>query len=179
MQMDRQFFRDHFAYSRYATNLLLDACRRLGPEELHRCNFTPFKSLFGTLMHIFQADRIWLERVQGIHKPFGREEDASLTLDELGIAWNALYDGWDEWLTGAGDFDGTLVFPSVLRKRNLEAPLAQALLHVVNHASYHRGQVSMLLRQLGHESATNDLIFYVVDKWEGVQTAASPGRSSP
>lgn len=164
MQMDQRFFRDHLAYSRYATNKLLDACRPLGLEELQRYNFTPFKSLLGTLLHIFRGDRIWLERVQNIRQPFAREGDEDLTLDELAIAWNALFDGWEAWVTLVKDFDQPLVFHSIVLQRDLQAPLWQTLLHVVNHGSYHRGQVSMLLRQLGHESVTNDYIFYCLER---------------
>jgi uncharacterized damage-inducible protein DinB len=170
MQMDQHFFRNHFAYSRHATNKLLDACQAVGVEELTRHNFTPFKNLLGTLLHIFQADRIWLERVQGIRAPFFREGDDKLTLQLLGQAWNALFDAWDEWVASTDDFDRQLVFHSVLLQKDLEAPLSQVLLHVVNHASYHRGQVSMLLRQLGHTSATNDLIFYVVEREEAARS---------
>lgn len=169
MQMDRRFFRDHFAYHRHATNKLLDACRAVGREEQTRHNFTPFESLLGTLLHIFRADRIWLERVQGIREPFMRQGDDKLTLEVMGQAWNALFDAWDTWVDSTEDFDRPVVFRSVLLQRDLEAPLGQVLLHVVNHGSYHRGQVSMLLRQLGHESATNDLIFYVVEREEAAR----------
>ena len=41
-----------------------------------------------------------------------------------------------------------------------ETPLWQIVLHVVNHASHHRGQVSAMLRAMGHTPPGVDLIFY-------------------
>ena len=41
-----------------------------------------------------------------------------------------------------------------------QTPVWQIVLHVVNHASYHRGQITTLLRQLGHTPAGTDLVAY-------------------
>ena len=37
----------------------------------------------------------------------------------------------------------------------------QVLLHVVNHSTYHRGQVASMLRQLGTVPPATDLLIYV------------------
>ena len=48
-----------------------------------------------------------------------------------------------------------------LRGETWEYALWQQMLHVVNHASYHRGQVVTMLRQLGAPPPTTDfLVFY-------------------
>ena len=43
-------------------------------------------------------------------------------------------------------------------------PLWQQLVHVVNNSSYHRGQITTLLRQLGAEVVTTDFLVYYDDK---------------
>ncbi|HYZ83822.1 MAG TPA: DinB family protein [Bryobacteraceae bacterium] len=163
MQLDKNFFRQHVAYSRYANNKLLDACSKLGSEELTRYNFTAFKSLLGTILHIFQADRLWLDRLHGRKVGLVRETDAQMTLEDIREAWNPLLDAWDAAIENETDFDRTLVWHSIVWQKDCSAPLWQVLLHLVNHGSYHRGQISMLLRQLGHESVTNDYIFYCLE----------------
>jgi uncharacterized damage-inducible protein DinB len=40
---------------------------------------------------------------------------------------------------------------------NLLAPILQ---HVVNHSTYHRGQIATMLRQLGTKAIPTDLIAY-------------------
>lgn len=43
-------------------------------------------------------------------------------------------------------------------------PLWQQLYHVINHSTYHRGQVATMLRQLGAEPAPTDLLVYYDQK---------------
>ena len=52
-----------------------------------------------------------------------------------------------------------------MRYRNLRGefysyPLWQQLAHVVNHSTYHRGQVTTMLRQLGAAAVSTDLLLY-------------------
>ncbi|HEY0810552.1 MAG TPA: DinB family protein, partial [Longimicrobiales bacterium] len=39
-------------------------------------------------------------------------------------------------------------------------PLWQLLRHLVNHSTYHRGQVTTMLRQVGHEPVSTDLVLF-------------------
>jgi uncharacterized damage-inducible protein DinB len=48
-------------------------------------------------------------------------------------------------------------------------PLCQSMQHVVNHGTYHRGQVTTLLRQLGAQPILTDLMHYYRER----ATAAS------
>ncbi len=43
-------------------------------------------------------------------------------------------------------------------------PLGQLMLHAVNHSTYHRGQVTTLLRQLGAQPVSTDLVLYYAEK---------------
>ena len=47
-----------------------------------------------------------------------------------------------------------------LKGRAYEQPLWQLILHVVNHGTHHRGQVSGFLRSLGHVPPPLDLVAY-------------------
>ena len=40
-------------------------------------------------------------------------------------------------------------------------PLGETLVHIVNHGTYHRGQVATLLRQLGKIPASTDYLLYL------------------
>ena len=53
----------------------------------------------------------------------------------------------------------------VVRYRNFKgedhaSPLWQLMRHMVNHSTYHRGQITTMLRQLGHEAVSTDLVVY-------------------
>lgn len=43
--------------------------------------------------------------------------------------------------------------------------------HVVNHSDYHRGQITTLLRQLGAEAASTDLLVYYDEKPKKIRMA--------
>ena len=52
-------------YHAWATQKTFDSVEPLSPEELNRDMQTSHSSVFGTLNHIYQADAIWLKRMQG------------------------------------------------------------------------------------------------------------------
>ena len=55
--------------------------------------------------------------------------------------------------------------PYINQKSQLYSyPLWQQLVHVVNHSSYHRGQVTTMLRQLGAEAVSTDFLVYFDEK---------------
>jgi uncharacterized damage-inducible protein DinB len=49
-------------------------------------------------------------------------------------------------------------------------PLWQSMMHVINHGTYHRGQVTTLLRQLGAQPILLDLMHFYRER----QTGAEP-----
>jgi len=165
MRIDSRFLVEHFHYSRWATEKVLDTVAPLTNEELNRPLHNSFESVLGTLVHIFGADRIWLSRFQGQTRLKLTEEGETFTLSELTKAWSAVHDEYERWSAGLSEekIEGLLAYQN-LQGRRIELPLWQPCLHVVNHATYHRGQVTTMLRQLGHTSVSTDLIFYYVEK---------------
>jgi uncharacterized damage-inducible protein DinB len=57
------------------------------------------------------------------------------------------------------DLDGVLEYKT-LKYGVYKNPLWQSMQHVVNHGSYHRGQVTTLLRQLGAHPILTDLMHF-------------------
>ncbi len=39
--------------------------------------------------------------------------------------------------------------------------------HVVNHGTYHRGNVTAMLRQQGYAGVATDYLFFLMDRQEG------------
>jgi DinB family len=60
-----QLMQLHFDYSAWASARLVGAAAELSPEELNRDFGTSDKSVLGTLVHVFAADRLWMARVEG------------------------------------------------------------------------------------------------------------------
>ena len=147
-------------YSAWASQRLLDAAAKLTPEELTRDFKTADKTVLDTLAHVFAADRIWLARVQGAPRAsFIDPEDRNL--GRLNQEWPALQQSWKQHTAPLADQDALQVISYKDLKGNpYQQPLWQILLHLVNHGTHHRGQVSGFLRAMGHQPPPLDLIAY-------------------
>jgi uncharacterized damage-inducible protein DinB len=147
-------------YSAWATQRLLDAAAKLSPEELKRDFQTADKTVLDTLAHNYAADRIWLTRVKGeTRASFLDPEDRDLNV--LQAEWPALEQRWKLWMADLND-GGTdrVISYKDTRGNAYEQPVWQIVLHLVNHGTHHRGQVSGFLRSMGKTPPPLDLIAY-------------------
>jgi uncharacterized damage-inducible protein DinB len=156
-----------FDYTEWANNLAMDAAAKLSDEHLCHDFGISHKSIFGTLLHMAGADWIWMERWHG-RSPTRNEAWALWTTDSCGNL-ATLKDRWGNLV------DGRARFVAELDEERLNAELAFKLLsgdassmrlvdqmhHIANHATMHRGQVVGMIRQLGFEPPSTDLLFYV------------------
>lgn len=121
--------------------------------------YTSHGSLFGTLVHMYRVDGVWLRRLRG--HALAPAPDAPADLSELRSAWAPVLDGLyslagelpEERVEADLPFRSLVAGDQVLR-------VWQAMMQVVNHGSYHRGQIITMLRQLGHDAVSTDISFY-------------------
>lgn len=134
----------------------------LPAEQLVKDLKGSFHSIHGTLVHLFQADSIWLDRVEG--RPTGGPGDypAPGCTFELRDAWLELLDKMLDWAAGLSEAGWSREASyKTLAGVPYTTPLWQIALHIVNHGSYHRGQLTSMLRQLGIKPVNLDLVrFY-------------------
>ncbi len=150
----------HLDYTAWASRRLLDAAAALTPEQLQQDFRTADKSVLGTLVHIYAADRIWLYRVRGeILVNFLSEADYSLP--HLQQDWPLIHKGWRQWMDALPEeaVDIPLAYKDIKGNPYENTPW-QIVLHVVNHATHHRGQVSGFLRMLGIKPPALDMTAY-------------------
>jgi len=157
--MTTEQLKQHFHYAAWASARLVEGAAALSAEELNRDFKTADRSVLDTLVHVFAADRIWLARVRGTPTSFVNPEDRHLSV--LQNDWPGVYQGWQELLGAENDSSvGRIVPYQDLKGNPYQTPLWQIVMHVVNHGTHHRGQVSGFLRSMGHVPAPLDLIFY-------------------
>jgi uncharacterized damage-inducible protein DinB len=157
MPISPEVLKDHVDYMAWATARLVEAAAQLSPEEQVRDFGAANGSIAGTLAHIFGADRIWLCRVQGAPQTgFPTAEESTLSV--LQTAFPQLHEQWKQYVATASPADE--ISYSDMQGRQWKQPLWQIILHLVNHSTHHRGQVSGFIRALGHKPPTTDLAFY-------------------
>jgi uncharacterized damage-inducible protein DinB len=160
MNVSADTLRTHLDYTAWATARLLEASAKLSPDELTRDFGTADKSVVGTLAHTFAADRAWIGRIHG-QPPQHFITDADRNLTVLNREWPAVLEGWREWAATLTDENVSRIASYRDTKGNpYSTELWKIILHVVNHGTHHRGQVSGFLRAMGHVPPPLDLIAY-------------------
>jgi uncharacterized damage-inducible protein DinB len=165
--MDLTDIRHLFDYTEWANELAMEAASKLPNDQLRRDFGISHKSIFGTLLHMAGAEWIWLERWNG-RSPAKAEAWSQWTtescddLPTLKERWSGVIHNRNRYVSQLTDSSlaDELAFkllsgdPSSMR-------LVHQMQHVVNHSTMHRGQVVGMIRQLGIDPPSTDLLFYV------------------
>ena len=148
--MNLQDLKTMIDYHYWARDRLLDAIEPLTANEYNRDLGSSFKSIQDTATHIYAAEWAWYQRWHGESPTALLPSDRFPDLAALREAWidherkmRAFVDGLDE-----ADVERVIPF-KLLSGHTGASPIWQMVQHVVNHASYHRGQITTMLRQLG------------------------------
>lgn len=139
-----------FDYDLWATNIQLEAISKLSREQYVKDMGSSYGGLRGTLVHIYAAQRIWFERWTG-GSPAGLMTQQDFPeFTGLVQEWSALREQVQQFirnLTGE-KLTARLAYRD-LKGNPASLPLAYQMQHVVNHSTYHRGQITTMLRQMG------------------------------
>jgi uncharacterized damage-inducible protein DinB len=150
-----------YDYNAWANRRHLEAAGRLSTESFLKPMGSSFSSLRDTLAHIYGGEFVWLERFQG-RSPSSLPDVAQFhDLPSLKEEWLKLEPRLLGFVSGLkpADLDRVMEYKT-LKFGVYSNPLWQSMQHLVNHGTYHRGQVTTLLRQLGAEPVPTDLMHF-------------------
>ena len=149
-------------YHYWARDRMLDALEPLTPEQFTRDLGSSFRSIRDTVAHIYSAEWVWYERWRGNAPAALLSADQFPDVATIRRTWTAHERSVRTLLDELGEDGVARVIPYALFSGVASAsPFWQMLQHVVNHASYHRGQVTTMLRQLGAAPAKScDMIAF-------------------
>ena len=156
-----------FDYTEWANGLALNAAAELSEENLRRDFNISHASILGTLTHMAGAEWIWLERWHGNSPP--KKEAWSLWTNEACPDLKTLNERWrdvvDRRTRFISELDETRLMSELPFKLLSGDPNSMRLVdqmhHVANHATMHRGQVVGMIRQIGLQPPSTDLLFYL------------------
>ena len=150
-----------FAFSQWANDQLLAAADALPPEALTRDLGGSFPTVLDTLRHIAWSEWRWLDRWHE-RAPAGADPLGCGDLAALRARWAALAADQREFVSRvtAADLGRHISYINDAGER-WTYTLADMLRHVVNHGTYHRGQVATMLRRLSLVPPSTDYLVYV------------------
>jgi uncharacterized damage-inducible protein DinB len=149
-------------YHYWARDIVLDAVTELPRETFTAPANSSFTSLRDTVAHIYAADWIWYTRWIGQAPTSLIAYDQFPDATSIRTVWKDLESNVRQFVDNLGE-DGVnrMCDYKLLSGAPDTAPFWQMLVHVVNHGSYHRGQVTTLMRQLGaHPPKPTDMIAF-------------------
>jgi uncharacterized damage-inducible protein DinB len=145
----KKYFLKLYEYNAWANKRVLDTLVRQNVQD---------EKIMQLMGHIVAAQFLWLHRIKGLPPP-----DVKLwgeyKLDQLlGLAERAGKQ-WLEFVNNTDNFNREMTYKNYVGEpytNNVE----MIMIHLVNHSSYHRAQIAMLLRQKGYEPINTDFITY-------------------
>jgi uncharacterized damage-inducible protein DinB len=160
--MNLQDLRTLLDYHYWARDRLLDAVAPLPADEFNRDRGSSFKSIRETVVHIYAAEWAWHQRWIGTSPAALLTSERFPDVESVRTAWTELEGNVRGFVDGLGDAGVAKVFSyKLLSGQDGATPLGEMVQHVVNHASYHRGQVTTMLRQAGAQPAKSmDMIAF-------------------
>ena len=157
--MTVDYFRRLFSYNVWANELFLDTARGLTEEQFTHHIPSSFPTVRDTLAHMAFAEWLWLRRWSGEFPTSRPDWTKEPSLDVITTQFRAAAEERSNLLDTLTDDDLRRDFPY----RNLagdpySALLGELMAHVVNHGTYHRGQLTTMLRQLGVKPPSTDFV---------------------
>lgn len=153
--------RELYEYNAWANGRALEATAALSTEQFVQPLGSSFGSVRETLTHVCDAEWLWLERFLGNSPAVFPEKTRFADFASLRAHWLQQGPGLLKFVSTLVDEDLEREFAyKTMSFGAMQNPLWQSLAHVVNHGTYHRGQVATMLRQLGAKPIPTDMIYF-------------------
>jgi uncharacterized damage-inducible protein DinB len=178
MTVSRTMLTGIYEHSRFANGRLLDRAQLLGDEELDADRPGMFGTIRSTLLHMMQAQHSWLRRAQGLDPVEPWTAAAFPTIADVRTQWDAL--DIENLAYIATLTDEQLLETIHIRSWagwEMQAPRWQTLVHQAFHQHQHRGELAMVLTNLGHSPGDIDAFDWFGE--EGTALDVTPGRAAP
>ena len=154
-------FKVLYEFNSWANARTRQAVESLPEEKIYIDMKNSFGSIHGTLVHLVGAENVWLQRVSGASVGVFIKGEQFPTYESLKTKWSEVEEGWQKYILALSEE----VLPRTLTYKNLKGDevsdiVWMALQHIVNHSTYHRGQITTMIRQAGGTPVGTDLIAF-------------------
>jgi uncharacterized damage-inducible protein DinB len=154
MTPSKDFLRDMFDYMRWGDRLMISAARSVADEQYYADQGISIGSLHKLLVHCMAAQWLWLSRWRGESPTKIESHEQYPTRDALELRWPLVHSATVDFLgLQSPQSLGRIVNYRNMKGEHFSLPLSDLMLHVLDHASYHRGQVASMIKRAGGQPA--------------------------
>jgi|SRR5690554_611604 len=154
-----------FLYSEWANKKYLDAIKNLSEEKYSFQVKSSFKSIRETMAHIISSEWIWLQRWNGINPGAPPDWLDNPSIETLEEKFNSVISERKKFLDTLNDDSLEQVMSyNLLSGKASQNSFKEMFQHIINHSTYHRGQLATLFRQVDEVPPSTDLILFYREK---------------
>ena len=153
-----------YAYNRWADRRALDACRQLTPEQYVAEPVPGWSSVRSTIYHIALVTDLHLRTLAGDPDDSIPTEAELVTVDDVARLLERAYRRFEELRPTLTPERLNTVLTLRAIGRTFTLPQWAILRHIVNHSTYHRGQVASKLKRFGIEQPNTDFFWWVIEQ---------------
>ena len=144
-------------YHNWANLTLLNRMKELPPETFTKKLGGPFPSIAATLQHIYTVDQQWFNRINP--EDLLNNNDL-ISIEETVEKFLELSENIINFIQN--NYDSLLEIHYVNSKNEqFRKSIDELVRHITNHGTYHRGNISTMIRQQGYEGISTDYIFFL------------------
>lgn len=156
-----------YNYHKWANERIFDHLGQLPEDVFTRQIDSVFPSVREVVVHIYLTDGMWLSVMSGdafrntmsVIKQL-KKNCLDLNMEELRNYYSVVAKGYDALLVAQGGPDRVIPIEHP-KFGNLKSPVSALVMHVVNHGTYHRGNITAMLRQMGHAGTPTDFVHFL------------------
>ncbi|MDF2962489.1 MAG: damage-inducible protein DinB [Paenibacillus sp.] len=162
-----------YEYNVWANEQIFNRLKEL-PKDVYRQEVqSVFSSLSNVLAHVYLSDLGWIEVFSGKSMNHAlvlaeqlKEQTESKGIEEMEAMFFELAERYKSYLNQKENIEKPLVIEHPSGDL-MKSSVSEIVLHVVNHGTYHRGNITAMLRQIGYASVTTDYGVYSYLKTKG------------
>ncbi|SMF79988.1 Uncharacterized damage-inducible protein DinB (forms a four-helix bundle) [Paenibacillus uliginis N3/975] len=166
----KQYVLQQFDYHVWANKKVCAYLQELSEEIYRQKMMSVFPTIYDVMVHIYVVDSNWLtfftagdvmemseEYIEQVKAETDRlvAETEGKRIEQLGVMMETLGERFRAFIEQHEDIE------SMYSSGGFKARYVDFIQHIVNHGSYHRGNITAMLRQLGHPGTPTDYGFYL------------------
>lgn len=140
---------DYATYNNWANERIIRMVEKVGVEKTNSFIESSFPSIFKTLLHVLDAQYLWLYRLKNDHFPVAPSKSFDGNISDLIKLIRSTSESLKQFVSEmkSSDLNKTLTYKDSEGKIH-SSPFSETILHCINHSTFHRGQIITMLRQL-------------------------------